>query len=115
MLQSRRSVLSAIGLAAGITAITQLAKPAFAQHPVPPPIQPKPECAYGFGWAATDSCTETNGHESSVEHHFANGSGKAMRDGQRASHRYDAFKPKRNTLVNVSQESTSHRKIGQAD
>lgn len=42
MLHSRRSVLSAIGLAAGIATIAQLAKPAFAQHPVPPPIQPKP-------------------------------------------------------------------------
>jgi len=42
VLQSRLSVLTAFGLAAGITAVAQFAKPAFAQHPVPPPINPKP-------------------------------------------------------------------------
>ena len=42
MLHSRRSVLSALGLAAGITAVAQFVRPVFAQHPVPPPIQPKP-------------------------------------------------------------------------
>src|SRR5262249_61190424 len=41
MLHSRRSVLSALGLAAGITAVAQFVRPVFAQHPVPPPIQPK--------------------------------------------------------------------------
>lgn len=42
MLQSRRSALSTLGLAAGIAAVTQFVKPAFAQHPTPPPVTPKP-------------------------------------------------------------------------
>ena len=42
MVRSRRSVLSALGAAAGMAAVAQFVAPAIAQHPTPPPPQPKP-------------------------------------------------------------------------